>query len=154
MTRCKNAIVYYVIYLIFVIFAAAPVLAGDAVVGSVGSGQMENGSQPATEFSITASSDITDWVLFYSSEANTCPFVLQVSAEDLSTITKIHMTEWYGGNYGSEKLFQPMRFSDTSSNYIEIVDEVELPVGGVIAVGIDTSNQPIVLSVKFKQPVL
>ena len=89
-----------------------PAFAGDAAVGSGGFDQMELGSQPATEFSISASSDITDWVLFYSSEANTRPLELQVSAngnwkvsaEDLSIITKGHMTEWDGSNYGGFRI--------------------------------------------------
>ena len=162
MLKRRNSIVQCIFYLIFIILVIDPVFAGeDVAVGDGGNGLMEIGSQQATEFSISASSGISDWVLLYSSEANTCPFELHVSAngnwkvtaEDLRTTTDGHMTEWDGSDYGSERLINPMMVSATSSGYIEKVDEVELPVGGIIAIGTDTSNEIIDLPVTFKQPV-
>ena len=157
MVKCLNIVCTLVFVHVFLM--VIPAAADYAPPGGSSGGNLEL-SGDTTTVSITVSNNITEWGLHPGD--NTCVGVLKVSADgnwqvaavDNSLTTDGHMTEWYDGSYLTDpkKLASAMSVSVQPTGSITTGDEVELPGGGMIAMGGDTSGE-ISVDVTFKQSV-
>lgn len=148
------------------LFMIMPSAADETPPGGSGVGILTLGGQAATSVELIPPNNIENWALSPTGTGeNTISGTFkvkangdwQVSATDSSSTTSGHMTEWDGSQYITQypkQLDRPMTISAASGGYIEIVDEVELPSGGMIAIGTNTNNQQINLPVIFNQQVL
>jgi hypothetical protein len=143
-----------------ILLMAMPAAAVYTPPGGSGGGILELGDDPATTLSITAPDEVTGWVLRPGVNSRVGLLKVsangnwQVTANDNDTTTNGQMTEWYDGSYinNPKQLASTMSVSVESGGNISSGYEVELPVGGMIANGGNTTGEKNV-EVTFKQPV-